>query len=225
MWSFRRFEIACIAGFPLFWVTLLVRTSVTLPLALLAVVLGLVLADFISGLSHWAFDTWFTVATPVVGRAFVRTFREHHVDPSAICRHDFIETNGSNALAGIISVAIGHGFGSNLGRATLLVTSLMLSVTSQLHQWAHAEQVPRAVVWLQRARLVLTKEGHAAHHAAPFNRAYCITFGWLDGVLHHTGFFRALERLITAATGARPHIDSGGSEVNRDAHVVVASAK
>src|SRR5215213_1101845 len=60
--------------------------------------LGLLASDLITGLFHWAGDRLFRVDTPVVGATFIRPFREHHVDPKAITRHDFTETNGNNCL-------------------------------------------------------------------------------------------------------------------------------
>lgn len=59
---------------------------------------GYVLADFGSGMAHWLFDRYGTVNTPVFGMGFVKPFREHHVDPKGITRHDFVETNGNNCI-------------------------------------------------------------------------------------------------------------------------------
>jgi len=51
----------------------------------MCVVAGFVIAqflvDFVSGILHWACDTWGHFKTPFIGPTLIRSFRMHHVDP------------------------------------------------------------------------------------------------------------------------------------------------
>lgn len=232
--GFRKVEIASIVAFAVLWpwlsillVPALVEAPVMVPLAILVGYLG---ADFISGFFHWLFDTWGRPGTPLIGRTLVRTFREHHVDPLAITRHDFVETNGSNMLAGAALTALGFALrgsdrGANLLACCLLSTALFLAMTSQIHKWAHMAEPPAMVRLLQRSRMLLSKEAHALHHAAPFVHSYCITCGWLNGPLSFLRFFRVLESLVTAVTGALPRADDLGVPAALEAAEVAAPAR
>ncbi|MFU8804903.1 MAG: fatty acid desaturase CarF family protein, partial [Bradymonadaceae bacterium] len=71
----------------------------------LSLILGYLTADFSSGFVHWMGDTFGDENTPVLGKSFVKPFRDHHVDPRDITRHDFIEVNGNNSIV-LLSVLI-----------------------------------------------------------------------------------------------------------------------
>ncbi|MBX3262567.1 MAG: fatty acid desaturase family protein [Labilithrix sp.] len=186
----------------------------------LAALVGILLSDFISGFVHWLFDSWGNLDTPVFGRLAIRTFRHHHVDQKAITTHDFIETNGHNiSLTTIYSVS-GLLTLRSVETATLfdvfvcqslVCATFFTAFTSQIHKWAHQDKPSRLVALLQRARLILSPEHHAAHHSAPYNRNYCITVGWMNGPLRAVRFFETLERTITAITGVVPREDDLGA--------------
>jgi hypothetical protein len=177
-------------------------------------VLGFVVSDFVSGLVHWLFDTWFSRTTPLLGKTFVTPFRVHHEDPLDITRHGFIATNGHNCLVSVpvlgLALLLPSGPQAPLASAALIfVLTLCLGVfgTNQFHKWAHAAHVSPAVAWLQARGLVLGRAHHDVHHTEPYTRHYCITTGWLNRPLEALDFFRRLERLITALTGQQPRAE------------------
>ena len=182
-----------------------------------SVVLGWIAADFVSGLVHWAGDTWGTPEWPVLGPAFIRTFREHHVDPLSITRHDFIEVNGSNCLVSIPVLMAAYYLQLNsIGSIKIMSVSFLLSLclwvflTNQTHKWAHQGVNSRIVKILQNSGLLLSPEMHQIHHVAPYITHYCITSGVLNRPLAAIGFYRNFEKLISTITGAVPRKDDIG---------------
>ena len=107
-------------------------------LLLSALLLGYLAADFVSGFVHWMGDTWGSTDMPVLGKAFIRPFREHHVDEKAITRHDFVETNGNNCLVSlpvaILAVLLPHASpGQVFVSAFLGAMIFWVMATNQFH--------------------------------------------------------------------------------------------
>jgi hypothetical protein len=158
-----------------------------LPVMMIALPIAWLCTDLLSGLVHWACDCHGSIDTPIVGKSIIRPFREHHGDPLAMTRHDFVETHGASCFA-----ALPFLFASSLlplpGTMAYLTQAILLSIalgalaTNQCHKWAHMDHaaMPAAVRWAQRHRLVLPGWHHQLHHTAPFDSHYCMSSGWLN---------------------------------------------
>ena len=180
-------------------------------------ILSWLAADFVSGFVHWMGDTWGSPDMPVLGPGFVRPFREHHVDPMAITRHDWIQTNGNNCLVSLpllppiaLTPLPAASTGWTLASLFILTLTLWVFATNQIHSWAHDDNPPQWVRLLQRTPFILSPAHHAVHHAAPYDKYYCITSGILNAPLQRVGFFRRTEALVTRLTGLVPRRDEKG---------------
>jgi len=182
---------------------------------------GFIISDFVSGFVHWAADTWGSTEMPVLGKAVIGPFRLHHVDPGAMTRHDYVETNGANCLiadpVALLTLAIPLDV-EGLEAVGVFATACGGSVifwammTNQIHKWSHLPK-ERSPWWLRLAQeyhLILPPEHHQRHHTPPFDTYYCITTGWLNPLLHRLRFFRHAERLVTALWGLTPRREDLG---------------
>ncbi|XP_045472523.1 plasmanylethanolamine desaturase [Harmonia axyridis] len=179
---------------------------------------GIVTADFCSGFFHWAADTWGSVDFPILGKNFLRPFREHHIDPTSITRHDFIETNGDNFMVTI--PFLGRMFWDFVTlpedevqkkftwNCYVFLLAIFIALTNQIHKWSHTYfGLPGWVVFLQDCHIVLPRKHHRIHHVAPHETYFCITTGWLNWPLEKIHFWTGLELLVQATTGCRPRAD------------------
>jgi ubiquitin-conjugating enzyme E2 variant len=170
-----------------------------LALAAVSLPVGVLIADFASGVVHWLADEFFHEDTPVLGTLLIRPFREHHRDPLAITRHGWLEVSGNNALVCLPLLAWVWGGTAAAApgppwTAVVLTTTLAVVLTNQVHKWAHAERVPRIVAALQSRGILLSPQRHARHHER-LDRAYCVTTGWLNAPLDAIRLFPRAARL------------------------------
>lgn len=177
--------------------------------ALALIAAAWVLADFLSGLVHWAADTWGRVDTPWIGRRFLHPFRVHHVNPRDILGRGFLDLNGDVAMLTLPLFAAATALPldaapTQAAALLMLATAGWLLPTNQIHQWAHRAQAPRPVRALQRAGLVLSREAHSIHHRNPAGGHYGITSGCCNRWLARIDFYACCERLVSHLTGLAP---------------------
>ena len=158
-----------------------------------ALLLAHYLADLLSGLIHWACDSFGCPSTRFWGPALIGPFRRHHDAPRDITKITLSENLGSSAIAGLAALLL-------LGRELLswdpltpmatfgmllFILFIQLSVLSNLfHRWAHLseEDKNQAIGFLQDHNLVIQPEQHWRHHKQDFRVNYCISNGWANQV-------------------------------------------
>jgi ubiquitin-conjugating enzyme E2 variant len=195
--SHRIFELISVGAFIGFAAALIRRVVVEVGdrfswqvagLIIVLVLAAYAVSDLASGVVHFLLDNFGSPDTPVIGQKFVKPFRDHHVDPMAMTRGDFIAVNADNVficLPVIIPAFLfldtgAHPYGG------VFIVGLVAGVimTNQLHKWAHMPRVPRLVAAAQRGGVVLSKEHHSVHHSGEYDSNYCITWGHLDLLLN-----------------------------------------
>jgi ubiquitin-conjugating enzyme E2 variant len=207
--------VGILGALHLVWLAAALGPTTWLPM-LSGLFLGALAADLVTGLVHWACDTWGDERTAWVGASLIHSFREHHRYPRAMLEHDWIEVNGAAAVPAAAAFALLSLSASPaaiqaepFSRAFLWSLIGLGAVANQLHRWAHTRVPPRPILALQRLGLVLSPARHGGHHRVPHTTGYCIATGWLNGVLDGAGFWRALERAVVFITSVPPRAGGG----------------
>lgn len=170
------------------------------------VLIGLLIADFASGLIHWLEDTYGEAHWPIVGGAVASTVR-HHTTPRRMLTVSYLVRNGPTmAVTGLFAVPVLLIFGLNPVTVTALIAGFF---ANEAHALAHRtpEENGPLITALQRTGLLISFKHHAAHHRQGKDSHYCAVTCLLNPVLDRIGFWRGLEIAIWRVFKVEPRFD------------------
>ncbi len=178
-----------------------------------ATIMGMVFADFVSGLLHWLFDTWFSELQPRLRRMVVMV-REHHIQPLAIFKYRFYQDAAPLSMIAmlltapvLLPVVLSTGPASTARYCfawACVIADLCIVFMLEFHKLGHRPMARGLLGQLQRCHLLLSPRHHSKHHRGRHDADYCIVNGLADHILGRVGFWPALEELISRLTGAIP---------------------
>jgi plasmanylethanolamine desaturase len=161
------------------------------------------LADFFSGLVHWAEDAYARKDTPIIGKWIGTANIEHHIKPRAFVVRSWWDSSWDLALASC-AVVLGAWW---LGVLTWQVWlfAFVAANANQVHKWAHRAPHENGlfITWLQRAKLIQTQRHHARHHSGKKDSHYCSITNFLNPILEELEFWQKLERFNARMFGLK----------------------
>jgi plasmanylethanolamine desaturase len=168
---------------------------------------AVLLADFISGLVHWAEDAYARKDTPLIGKWIGEANIEHHIKPRAFVSRSWWASSWDLALTGVAVVA--GAWWLKMLTWHVWLFALVSANANQIHKWAHSapHENGRIITWLQKLKLLQTQRHHARHHSGQKNSHYCSVTNFLNPLLEALNFWKTLERCIERTTGIKRRAD------------------
>lgn len=157
----------------------------------LQLLLGWLLADFVSGILHFAQDKLGSKDTPLFGH-IINAGRTHHEDPLKFLSSTLWHRNRYNvlgALAFCVLATLVFGLQPSIFAAT---AGGLLMIEIQI--LAHKPDIPLWARLLQATGIIQRPKQHQAHHVE-HNRTYCVVTSWFNPWLDKSGLWRLLHNV------------------------------
>lgn len=158
---------------------------------------GWLLADFLSGLAHWIEDRLLWVGMPLLSRPIVEPNRLHHRDPLAFLNASVLSRN-STTWAAVVAIALPWLFLAGFSWIWVGALAGGLAVT-EVHVRTHRGTIRAS--WyraLQEIGVVQSAPHHWGHHAGAMDSRYCILTNWLNPLLDRLRLWARLESCLDA---------------------------
>jgi ubiquitin-conjugating enzyme E2 variant len=177
---------------------------------ILQIIIGFLLADFITGIFHWFEDTYldYCINIPLLSTVS-KDNALHHYFPRSIIGYSYFE-NIQISLYLVIIIA-GIIFICNkkfmLRYNYLFIVFFFFStIANVIHRYSHMRECENHVVitLLQKTGILCSHEHHSIHHVNSDER-YCVITEFNNAILDRLYFWRALENIIYLTTGITPN--------------------
>jgi len=164
---------------------------------MLEIIICVIVADFLTGLIHWAEDCYGLPTWPLIGKAVIVPNIEHHQNPILLTMGTIISRNYQPFLIVLFIVFLFYMFG--LLSWHVLLVGFLASLGNEVHAWNHKppKENPWFVNFLHDIGLIQNRRQHAKHHKIPYNKYYCTLTNFTNEVLETINFWRGLEYLLS----------------------------
>ena len=177
---------------------------IAVTLILVRATLVILLLDFVSGIVHWAMDSYGHPDSPVMGRIYIGPNIRHHRYPREFMARTYLQSSWDLLLIGALILAAAWALGRVPWEVWLFVA--MGSNAILFHKWMHRTRRENGPIisLLHDLRLIQTPRHHARHHSGAKDTNYCVITVALNPLLDAMGFWRFLERVVFRASGVAP---------------------
>ncbi|MEY4927880.1 MAG: hypothetical protein RI894_2316 [Bacteroidota bacterium] len=147
------------------------------------------LADFTTGVVHFLMDQYGREDMPFVGKHVVEINILHHRSPRNMLKKSYFQLTYTSWLLGVLLAGAAYLCGFWGWEVALLI--LYAGNANQIHKWSHQtkQKNGRFIAFFQFFGLLQSHQHHREHHAAPYDRNYCILTNYLNPILHQLRFW------------------------------------
>jgi hypothetical protein len=174
------------------------------------ILLGFILADFISGFFHWFEDTYLDYCTdiPIFGN-IAKDNEFHHYFPRSILVISYFENIKNTIIfTTIVLILTIIFFKSFFVKYIYFILSLyfFLTISNLLHRFSHSRDCENNffIKTIQKTGLLCSHEHHSIHHQFS-DQKYCVITEYSNYILDSINFWRFLEYIIYMCTNIKPN--------------------
>lgn len=153
------------------------------------------IADFITGLFHWAEDTYGTIDDTWFSKYIWEPNIMHHKHPSDIAKNSFLDRNIIQWVIAALFIGLYAIFFPITWQ--LILIGILASFGNEIHVWSHRKTNPWWIELLQDMCIIQTKLHHAKHHLKPYSTRYCVITNIVNPILETIRFWESLEWVLS----------------------------